>query len=248
MRRVYFSLLGLLAIGGMFFLPSSHEEPLFGAAAGMIDNFESYSVGDLNGGSGGSGWTANWIANTTYDIQSSVTLNAGSTRAIGIVTDTGGEHSGARTFTGVDSGDLYVAMRASGLAAGTYCGLEAWNGTSTYGGSLVAFRQDPNQLALAGTGGVVTLLNPFVANTWYIVHINFVSATQWRVRWKAAGGTFSSFTANQTYVGSVSSPTRINIACDRRNGVSFYWDSWGTSDPDAPATTPQGIGDVIFFE
>lgn len=195
-----------------------------------IDSFNSYSDGDLSGGNGGSGWSGAWSGDSTFDIQSSITLS-GSGKAVAVTGSTSGEDGVNRTFSDVESGHMYFAMRASQVVATDYCTMELYDNSTL--ATYVSLAQDPNSIRVAHSGGSATLLNPFSSNTWYIFDVEFLSSTTFRVRYKVDGGSWNSYTSNLTYTNSVSSPNKVNLACSTAtNGTDFYIDEISTSDPD----------------
>ncbi len=218
----------------------------YAAAFAGVDNFDSYSNGDLNGNSGGSGWSTAWAGDTTFDVQGSVTYNS-SAKAMGVVSNTSAEDDILRTFPGTDSGDFYFALRTNTTTVTSdYCSIEIWNG-ATFGGVLAQLNLGTTELRTYD--GSFHALTTFSADTWYIINVNFVSTTQFKVRWKVGGGSFSSFTSDMTYTSSVSSPDKINLAVLRNSASDCYMDEFGTSDPDGGGgggASPTSSGDDII--
>lgn len=234
--RKFLATFGLLLTLNFFVAPLAYA-----AAYAGIDNFDSYGNGDLNGLNSGSGWATAWSGSVNYDVQAATTFNS-STKAVQ-VTGGGAENDISRTFTGVDSGDFYWAMRTNSTATNAdYCGIEIWNG-GTFGGVLGQLNQGDGTLRTYD--GSFHTLTSFSADTWYIINVNFVSSTQFKVRWKVSGGTFSAFTSPMTYTSSVTSPDKINLACLDVNSTVDYFDEFGTSDPDPVAPVAGGASSII---
>lgn len=200
------------------------------AAYAGIDNFDSYSAGDLNLQNGGSGWAAEWTGSTAYDVQTSVVFS--SPNAVS-ASNTSGVTINRLLSASVDSGDMYVAMRASGTNAQGY-GTIVLYGTSTVA-AVFGFVQN-SILRVSSNGSNIDLLNPYIAGTWYIFHLVFLSSTTFKLRWKEAGGSFSSFTSTLTYLNSVSVMNKVDISVDKEGSSTvYYFDSLQTTDPDAPS-------------
>ena len=90
------------------------------------------------------------------------------------------------------------------------------------------------RLVVDDNSGVTELLNPVVSGTWYIINVNFISGSTFKVRWKASGGTWSSFTGTLTWRNSISTGIdTINMDCgDTTVGNIYRVDQIGTTDPD----------------
>ena len=207
------------------------------AAYAGIDNFESYSVGDLNGGNGGSGFSDAWGTTTLVDVQSTVTRNASSTRAVTVTAaNVPSEPYIARTLTtGADSGDFYGSMRKS-LTSGV-------QDYFFYGGATLAFYvrfDSAGNINLVGTTTVAIVTSPS-ANQWYDINVNWVSATSVKARYKLNTDTsWGSFTTAVTLSGGISSITIVKIGC-QNNGTApdMYWDDIQNTDP-TPVTATSG--------
>lgn len=191
-----------------------------------VANFDDLSTGALAGQAGGSGFSGNWVLYaglSGINVQNTV-VQAG-TQAIGATT---GDHITERALaSSVSSGDLYVALRTSsaGFIAVDLRNTVAADRASQFGikgGNL--FYND-------GSGD--TTISTAAANTWYIFNQNFISSTQWKVRVKAAGGSFNSFTGTLTYGGGISNPAAVMFETNGNSG-DIYGDSLGTTDPDVP--------------
>lgn len=206
------------------------------ATYSSIETFDSYSTGAISGLNGGSGWGGVWDTSTHVTVQNT-TVFAGANAAT-IVSDSNA-YVKRQMAAGVDSGDLYFAMRTDGVSgtSGAYAVLEVVTSSPADQFYVQMFQTGGatrTDLIYAGTTSA-TLLSGIAANTWYIININFVSSTSARGRYKAAGGSWSSFGSTVTYGGSMSSPTHIALA---QNGVvNYYFDQIGTTDPDVAVSS-----------
>lgn len=226
------------------------EELKFGAAFALTDQFDTYSDGDLTGNNGGTGWSGAWSGSTLFDIQGT-TVFAGA-KAVRVVNDGGGEDGVERSFTSsVDSGDAYYALRWDSGTSG-YGTLEFYNGSSFGGGIQIRDDGSPKRIVALSSVAPTELLSNPSSGTWYIVHIQFLSATTFRARVKASGGAFGSFSSTLTYAGSVSSLTKFKFTTGNSSGTTFYWDEICTADPSSSCTgaaaAPVETGYTILFE
>lgn len=193
------------------------------------DDFESYSVGgDLNGGSGGSDWSAAWSGSTAFDIQNTVVAEG--TQAV-IENAQSGEPSIGRTFSGITDGVCHSSIRRSvtdkdvmdtwlsegGIAEGNrVCGID--------------FDSAGNILQMGATN---TAIDTYSANTWYAIDVEFDCSTdQFRV--SIDEGTYSSWfdfrTSETTLTGMIfrkgaDGNTSTNYWDDIRNGASSNGES-----------------------
>jgi len=210
------------------------------AAWAGIDNFDSYGDGDLHGESGGSGWSDAWGGSTAYDVQGTTTFG-GSTKAV--QHDTSSTGTIVRTLTSsVDSGDLYYAIRTDDASLDGIQ-FEIQDG-ATLGGA-VSFENDGGatyQIRVS-THAVADILESLAADTWYIININFVSSTQFKVRAKVEGGSFNAYSSDLTYINSVNNPDRLDMTSFPIGSgqVNLYIDEIGTTDPDAAAAGPAAL-------
>lgn len=205
------------------------------AAYSYTQNFDSLNTGDLNE-------QDSWEGPTTFDVETSVKFKGA--KAVGIV---GSDGSGSilRNITGVDSGDMYYATRISGagyaddgngilfFGSTDFAAQAGWLGFSDTGsGTYFQVREN---------GGWDALFAP-TADAWYIIHINFINATTFKVQWKIAGGSFSAYTATKTWQSSVSSPACLLLSSGVATAnITYYWDEIGTSDPDVAASGPANL-------
>lgn len=213
-------------------------EIAFAAAYAGVDNFDSYSAGDLSGANGGSGFSGAWSGHANYDVQNSTFFSTPN----GVSVTGAANNNVVRVLSAsVDSGNLYVAMRASGVTtAGAYANLDILDNSNQRAMSIqITPLGGSSNLTANGTASQ-NLITTISANTWYIVHIEFLSTTTFRARAKAAGGAFGSFTSTLTYQNSISSPTRV--AFQQNGAPTFYFDNLQTTDPDAVVEPAANVG------
>lgn len=138
---------------------------------------ESYSLGTLNAGAGGSGWGGNWgavgsfnpsqfsvVNSTAYDGTQSTICDGGTGAAIG------------RALTTAISGSavLYIAMRRT-TTAGTNEGQFTLRNTSDQQRVGVFFNTSGR--IILGSGGGSVDVAAYSANTWYAIRLTFNPAT-----------------------------------------------------------------------
>lgn len=226
-------LLLLIALTPLFFSGTAHA-----AAFAGVDDFDGYTVGDLSGKNGGSGFSGAWSGHANFDVQSTTFVSSPN----GIsVTGAANNNIVRALSSSVDSGNAYIAMRASGVTtAGAYANFDVLDSTNQRAlGIQITPLGGSSNLTANGTASE-TLISSIAANTWYIIHIEFLSSTTFRARAKISGGSYGSFTSTLTFQNSISSPTRVAF---QQNGVpTFYFDSLQPTDPEAPPAADVSVG------
>lgn len=135
-----------------------------------VDNFDSYTDGDLATQNGGTGWSAAWGGSTNYDIQGTVTYQ-GAKAVVNSTNANANTDSRALTST-TTSGVFYVAMRKGVNNAGVWAvKLASSTGATLTRRFAIVFNASGN-IVLEGTTNV-TLLAGYSANTWYVFRITF---------------------------------------------------------------------------
>lgn len=194
------------------------------AAYAGVDDFNSYSDGDLTGNNGGSGFSGAWSGSTLFDVQGTVTLS-GTGKAI-VKTGTDAQIGRLMTST-VNSGDMYFAVR--GDATGyNYVGVGGATYATQFG--VLAGVDGANLVYIDNLGSHI--ITTATSGSWYIINVNFINGAQWRFRWKVKGGSFSSFSGTLGMANSQSNPQYVWMAGG--NSGTTYVDDIGTTDPDAP--------------
>lgn len=149
----------------------------------LIDNFDSYSDGDLNG-------QGSWTADALVDVQSVVSQSA--TKAV-TRASTGGLSTSKKTITTISNDGATVSFYVRSTitndgGGGSFGGMIL---SSTNEIARVVMSQDNNDIRLIGAT-TVSLLSAPTTNTWYQVTIE-IDFTNDRVRAKVDSGAFSSY-------------------------------------------------------
>jgi len=194
------------------------------------DNFNSYSDGDLNGESGGSGWTTAWSGNILYDVQGVTTYEG--TKAVKIIEPTGDTtESISRDFTALTSGIVYVSIQRSTVADGGFH-VVLREGASAQ--MHVRFGSDGNISAYNQVAGYV-VQQAYNANTWYRIGIewdNVGQANKWRMN--IDEGAFSAW-----YTVQGATYTNVSrFAIDADSATVAYSAYFDTIDPDYTPSAP----------
>ena len=188
--------------------------------ATLIDNFDSYTVGDLDGQGSWSG-SLNWDV-LTAEFQSSPN-SAGNT--------TGGAGDISKDMTATGTGNQVFYMRSSALVLGvTNHNVRFFEGaTFLFFVSLNEGGGSPGDIILEGSGS--TIITTWVVNTWYKIEVEWKTSDD-TVRARVDDGTWTAFVAVAAAFTNVDKVTLRATAL----GGSFYVDSF--SDPNAGVVTP----------
>lgn len=189
-----------------------------------VDNFESYSAGDLTGGNGGTGWDAAWSGSVIFDV-STTTPFTGS-NCINATSPSGAPRI-SRTFTAIstDGSEFTVSMRSpvTNLRVGYFI----WSSTVVGGPDAMI------QLYLGSNGQIrilsdVTLTNiqAYSADTWYTIKTEITFSTE-KHRISIDGGAYGSSldVANSTFYAWASVDTIKLDSTDDVNNAK--WDDIG---------------------
>lgn len=195
----------------------------------VIENFDSYSDGDLNGTNGGTGFSTAWSGNVNYDIQGSV-VQAGAKAVTCIGGFTG---SIARSFTtGLTAATFECYMRSTASTCDMYFILSDAGTNRIYirlkSGVIEAY----NNSSYQNQGG-------FSINTWYKITVeidNVAQAGKFRV--KVDAGSFSVW-----YPVSGGSYTSIDgVNFDHNNTVgTCYWDEFLVTTSASAVSTSKNL-------
>jgi len=117
--KLYYEKEGMIFVAPISFLRNLLLNQAY--AVFPSDNFESYGTGDLNGGAGGTGWSANWVCGTDFDVVSTP-VQSGS-RAVQTVA-TANDHTCRRTFTANSTNDQVFSLYQQRSASAA----DNWNG------------------------------------------------------------------------------------------------------------------------
>jgi len=193
------------------------------------DNFESYSNGDLNGGSGGSNWSTNWAGSTDFDVQDTV-VNEGS-KAVKVTHGNGENFDMVRTFSGISAGVVYVDVRRSTNSNGNFYVILREGATSRV---FIRFGADGNISIYDHDITDYQTIQAYSADTWYRLGIEFDDASEAeKARANIDNGTWTSwYTVNG---GSYTNIDTIRFnATDSSSDVDAYFDFIG---PDYATTS-----------
>lgn len=174
-----------------------------------IDNFDSYSDGDLNGQGG-------WSGNTVMQVQG-VVVEQG-TKAVAGLDNSGTDLLITKSISAQTKGIFSVWMRDTSAATGTACQFRLLDGTTFV--ALVEFRPAGAIQIAVGANSPDVLSASYSANTWFQLEIEIDQAgSQCRGRYN--GGTWSTFrSVSFTSITNV----RINGAGDN-TGTTVYYDN-----------------------
>mgnify|MGYP000950013211 CR=1 FL=1 len=194
--------------------------------ATLVDNFDSYSTGDLNG-------QGSWSGSTNWDVQNSVSQSSPNAAACSV---TGSDISKSMTATATGNEVFYI--QCSTQAPGTNSSVRFNDQSSTF--SFGIFMNDGGQIQ--GNGSGTDNLGAWSVDTWYKVEVEWrVSDTSYRAR--INDGAWSSWFNTATDFTTVDSTT---LRSALGGAGTFYVDSF--SDPNAvgPANlkTLNGIADA----
>lgn len=178
----------------------------------LVDNFDSYSNGDLNG-------QGSWSGNVAFDVQSSVVQaglkaieNAGATQTE-IYKDFSQASAGSQGFyirTTNVARDVYVVF-SEGASDKIYTWL--WNNGS--GAGKIGFNP---------SGGNVQVKTDCVADTWYKVEVEWQSSPSHQIRMRVNDGTWSSWYSPAT--DWTNGLDRIKLIIGTQSTGTGYWDSF----------------------
>jgi len=243
-KYLYIGIIGALLIGGIFILqPQSQpiqpesQEQTFGGTSALVDSFDTYNDGDLNG-------QGSWTADVAYDVQA-VTVQAGA-KAVS-VTGVSSNIDATKLFTGATTGNQVWWMRAS--ANNAYNGYAAIQEASV-ALDVAALRLDSNGYITYYTSAPVNLI-AYSANTWYRCEIEWDTvADQARYRAGTSDGSPGTWTSWVNFVVGRTATTVDNVRVrvpTENTGTTFYFDSF--SDPNAvPPVVPKKVLPPIIIE
>lgn len=213
--------LKVVAILGTFIIYFFILPNYIDAAVIAEEDFESYSDGDLNGGSGGTGWASAWAGATNFDVQGSV-FNTG---AKGVILASG-EHNIDRTIDGV-SGVVTITwfMRS---------GSHGFPAAYIYDGSTIAAT-----FALETTGTRFncnsTTFDTYSLNTWYEMQLEIDTDAD-TVRCRYDGG---SFTSPIALLNNITEVSKIRLYSAGYPG-NYYWDDITIESEEEEEPPPEG--------
>lgn len=195
-----------------------------------VENFDSYSTGDLAGGSGGSGWSTNWSNGASAQIVVSTTVSDTGSNSVQI-SNASGNTFYTRNYTASTSGDVYFAMYKTSTTAP----LSKVTFRNASGGEVGSIGLDNagNIEMRDNTPPAFVDVGTYTANTWYYFHVNYDTSTgKYKARWTTTG-TWGSWTAEYD-LKNTSAWTTLGIGADSTSNHT-YVDSITDTDPFAAA-------------
>lgn len=186
-----------------------------------LENFDSYSVGDLTGENGGTGWSAAWTGNTAFDVTTAQAQSGANSVVVLAAQDPEATISRAWT-TGETSGIYQYYMRRKGgnnWRDGLYFDLK--EGANVRGGTIFKVTNTSTgavgaQIYAVGGSSEVFESGTLFADTWHKIDLEFDCTTD-QFRARVDDGTWSSwisFTASTTIDG-------INFTKGNINGGTY---------------------------
>lgn len=175
----------------------------------LIDNFNSYNDGDLNG-------QGDWFGSTTFDVQGDVV------------------QEGAKAVKNVGTGTEIIEKIGNQLAEGGIgCRMRitANNSAYAYFGikentlqcALINFDKDGNIYAYFG-GEYYPSIGTYNANQWYFVQIQWRSSPSHQVRYKVDDGEWTDW--GTPYQDWTTGPDRVLLQIiNQVEGSTCYWDN-----------------------
>lgn len=211
----------------------------------FTDNFESYSVPvDLNGGSGGSGWSAAWSGDALFDAVSTDSPYEGSKHVKASPT-VDAFRAISRTFTAVTAtGIIKCAVkinRTGGTSGKSIRGdINVYNGATQVGRLFIQISDSIAKAEILTNDGAawIQLSGTIVNNTYHIFEIEYDNASQAnKYRARFDGGTWTSWYG---YIGSPtwSQITKVEFDTSSADGGaagSMYWDDLNPQSASGPA-------------
>lgn len=184
------------------------------------EDFESYSVGDLTGGNGGSGWSGAWSGDTDFDV---------------LTTDPyeGSKHMGATNpdgnmtrhlTTAVSSGVHYIAMKYPSGSSDAKMGY--WVTFSTNYAFLLQFLGSDGTVKVYGSG-TTTIISTFSNSLWYLFEITFNGDDTLDIRYHDG----TSWSSSSTGLGYNSSGSIATLNANVGATVTIYFDYLSATDP-----------------
>lgn len=199
-----------------------------------VEDFNSYSDGDLPGNNGGSGWSGAWSGSANFDVQGTTVYEGA--KAIENTTSSNVSRSLTTALSG-DGHKVYVAHRRTANNSGqSVIGFD--NSVPVHRVTIV-FNASGN---IVGDG--TTILAGYSANTWYVLRVTLnTDADTYTVAYSTDAygsvGTFSSESPAIT-MGGASSTDITAIFLDIDVGGDGYWDYISGSNPFVEAGIKSG--------
>ncbi|MCR4324158.1 MAG: hypothetical protein NUV69_00515 [Candidatus Curtissbacteria bacterium] len=185
-----------------------------------IENFNTYSDGNLATNNGGTGWAGAWTAVTGTGPQVQGTTVFEGAKAVSL--SEADAVSERQLTTGVTSGIVHVAIRKSSVAAGSITFAFTLRSASGSANDQVRLLFDADAgISLVGNTTEVLSASPN-ANQWYEVDIEIDQANS-RFRARLDGGTYSTYVADIGNNG-FTSITHVVLAQSTSTTGTAFWD------------------------
>lgn len=218
------------------------------AAWAATETFESYSNGaNMNGASGGSGWTDNWATAGSTWIASTGSSYQGT---VGARTTTSFMQ---RNFTAISSGTvtLYVALKRT--VRGANDSRVYVQNTAQNGGIGIHFTTGGN-ITVERSGGADTIVTSYTADQWYVFRITinrdaWTASVDYSTSAYGTAGTWTTGVTNVAMFGSASNLTNYRYECDNLTGGGLYYTDYisPTSPFTAAAAAPALLQAYSFW-
>lgn len=208
-----------------------------------IDTEFGGTDGDLDGTTGGSGWSGAWSGgNTDYDVQGT-TVYSGSKAVQNAALDDLDAAESRTLTTAQTTGTFRIALRRSDVSSNSFQVI--LRNTEPQDVAKIMFT--PTAINLVGNTTVACLASPS-ANTWYLVDVNFdmSTGTNGTLKCRVDEGTYSS-----TITGVDDAPNGFDLQSVRLNGNggtlsgTVFFDN--INDGDAVAAAATADPELIFF-
>ena len=221
------------------------------ARAGFpTEDFESYSGGDLEGGSGGTGWAANWGATVgcgvAWNTDGASLSGVGGRSAKNTV---GNDDQCGRTYTAVNTVNQIIQFWASCTkAAGQHCFLTVGTTGARDEGMMLWFRTSDETLFVYDNITLTAILTPYGSGTAYKLNFKIIDFTNGQEFYQVSldGGAYSSSYRLYDYTNVNYSSGVSWFAFQDGNGNTFIIDD--ISDATVVAGGSVKSPEAVWFE
>jgi len=223
--------------GDEFFIEAFGDEGAYGHLDPndwvAVEPFEGSDGADLNGESGGSGWSAAWSGNTAFDFETT-----GNHEGSSHVDNPTGDTNIVRLLTtSVDTGIVKVALNTTNVSA--FSGFVEFEDGDFSNQFVVELLNDGTLTIRAATD--VVIASSLSANTWYEGHFDF-DATADTVRGRLVDDTVFSSTVS---MASDSNIDRVRLLTRFGSTATFRVDDLGVGVGLAAAP---GVNEIFIID
>ncbi len=193
-----------------------------------IENFNSYSDGNLSFNNGGSGWSAAWGGgsdNEVFDVQATQVYEG----AKAIENITTAEATIERDLTtSVSAGKWYFAMRSSSNSVG----LIYLTFRDSVTANIFHIRLDSNgYIRHSHEGQAATNLMTYNADQWYVIEVDFIGGSTDTVDVRIHDGNSWNGPYNKSTYASGGNITRVTMGRGAAGTFNGYWDIITPTNP-----------------